>query len=281
MSIGIPAISTTIPAGIPCWVELATMDEAVTRDFYSRLFGWTYHLRRDPSTPTGRYLTASSKVFDASGLYHTWAGWPLGWTVRLSVPSIVNAAARVEQLGGKLVLGPVNVPHHGSVVHALDPSGAPVVLWQPPPSWDFVSGLPSTFSSADLNTHDGTAADHFFSRLFNYKAVRIGDGQGFDYVAWRLEQQPMLYRYVMGPEYHPDTAPHWVVYFEIDHARGTDATAGHALMLGGQVVAEPYDSPWGRIAHLADPTGAIFAIVDRSVTIAGWSRAEVDDPYDD
>ncbi|GLY67093.1 VOC family protein [Amycolatopsis taiwanensis] len=279
MSIDIPATSN--PSGVPCWVELATTDEAVTRDFYGRLFGWTYHLDRDPSTPNGRYLTASLETFDASGLYHAWAGWPTGWTVRISVPSIVNAAARIEHLGGKLMLGPVDVPRRGSVVHAIDPSGAPVVLWQPPPDWDFVSGLPNTFSSADLNTRDGAATDHFFGRLFNYKAVRIGNGRSIDYVAWRLNQQPLLYRYVMGPEYHPDTAPHWVVYFEIDHARGTDATAGHALLLGGKVLIEPYDSPWGRIAHLADPTGAIFSIVDRSVTAENWSRAEVDDPYDD
>jgi uncharacterized protein len=109
-----------------------------------------------------------------------------------------------------------------------------------------------------------------------------GSTQGIDYVEWRLERQPVLYRYVMGPEYQPVTAAHWMVYFEIEPARGTDTTAGHALMLGGKIAVEPCDSPLGRIAALADPAGAIFAVVDRSVTREVWgSRAEVDDPYDD
>lgn len=281
MTIGAPFTSSIIPSGLPCWIELATTDEAAAQDFYGQLFGWTFRIARDSSVPTARYLTASLHNLDVAGLHQSWAGWASAWMVRVSVASTVHAAGWVEHLGGKLLLGPIDVPHRGSVLHAMDPSGAPVVLWAVPPDWEFTTGLPNTFSSADLNTHDGAATDYFFSRLFNYKSVRIGDQPGLDYVEWRLDQQPVLYRYVMGPEYHPDTAPHWMVYFEVEPARGTDATAGHALMLGGGVVVEPYDSPWGRTAVLADPMGATFSIVDRSRTTKDWGRAEVDDPYDD
>lgn len=281
MSIDVQATSSVFPSGTPCWIELATTDETTAQAFYGRLFGWTYRVARDPSTPSKRYLIASREGFDVGGLYQAWAGWPSAWTVRISVANPVNAAGWVEHLGGEVVLGPVDVPGRGSVLHVVDPSGAPVVLWRPPVGFDFVSGLPNTFSSADLNTHDGAAADHFFGRLFHYKTVRISDNRNIDYVEWRLGQQPVLYRNVMGAEYYPDTAPHWMVYFEVDPARGTDATAGHALMLGASIVVEPYDSPWGRTAILADPAGSIFSVVDRSVTTEGWGRAEVDDPYDD
>lgn len=49
----------------------------------------------------------------------------------------------------------------------------------------------------------------------------------------------------------------WSVYFAADDA---DATAAQAVALGGSVVAAPQDSPFGRLATLADPTGATFKI---------------------
>jgi predicted enzyme related to lactoylglutathione lyase len=270
-----------LPSGIPCWVELATLDEEATRRFYSRLFGWTFHLNPDPATPDGRYLVATLGRLPVGGLYRTPAGRPSHWTINISVASTASAAQWVAHLGGAVTLGPVDIPGRGSIVHAEDPTGAPLVLWRPPADWNFGIGLPCTFATADLNTHDGPAADAFFCRLFRYTALQIGDTRGVDYTEWRLEQEPVLYRYVMGPEYPRNTPAHWMVYFAVDPALGINATAGHAVMLGGRAVVEPYDSPWGRIAVLADPSGAVFSIVDRTRVSPEWGRAEVDDPYDD
>jgi hypothetical protein len=281
MALGPLTTPSILPSGIPCWVELAALDEGAAQQFYNGLFGWTYYLNRDPAAPNGRYLIASLGTTDVGGIYRAAPDQPSLWTINVSVHSTANAAEWVQHLGGTVTLGPVAIPNRGSILHATDPAGAPVVFWQAPADWDFGSGAPNTFASADLNTHDGEAADGFFCRLFNYTARQIGEVRGVDYVEWLMEQQPVLYRYVMGPEYPPETLPHWMVYFEVDPARGTDATAGHALMLGGRVVAEPYDTPWGRIAILADPGGAVFSIVDRTQIAGEWGRAEVDDPYDD
>ncbi|HJQ45476.1 MAG TPA: VOC family protein [Amycolatopsis sp.] len=270
-----------LPSGIPCWVELATPDEGASQQFYGGLFGWTYYVNPDPSTPAGRYLIAAIGSTPVGGLYRAGLRQPSLWTINVSVHSTANAAEWVQHLGGAVTLGPVEIPGRGAVLHATDPAGAPVVLWQPAPDWGFGSGVPNTFASADLNTHDGEAADAFFGRLFNYAIHQIGDSRGIDYAVWELDHQAVLYRYVMGPEYPADTLPHWMVYFEVDPARGTDATAGHALMLGGRIVVDPYDTPWGRIAIIADPCGAVFSIVDRTQIAEGWGRAEVDDPYDD
>ncbi|HET6504692.1 MAG TPA: VOC family protein [Amycolatopsis sp.] len=274
----LPISSTTIPSGMPCWVELATVDETVAQDFYGRLFGWTYRINRDPVTPTGRYLIASLGTLDVGGLYRVPPEQASAWIVNLAVRSTVTAAEWVAHLGGTIIRGPIAIPRRGSILHALDPGGAPVVFWQPPADWDFAAGLPGTFAGADLNTRNGDATDGFFCRLFAYTAVRIGDDH--DYTEWRLDRQPVLYRYVMGPEYPADTPPHWTVYFEVDPAHGADATAGRAIMLGGRVLVEPYDAPWGRTAVLADPSGAMFSIIDHA-RAEEWGRAEVDDPYDD
>ncbi|QRP44327.1 VOC family protein [Amycolatopsis sp. FDAARGOS 1241] len=280
MSVG-SASASAIPAGLPCWIEVACRDEAVTQQFYTGLFGWEYEVHRDPATPTGRYWISSLAGEPTGGLYQAGAQSAPGWTLHISVPHTASAAEWVEYLGGQVTLGPVAIPDRGSIVHAVDASGAPVVFWEAPPNWRFVTGVPNTFSGADLNAHDGAAADHFYTKLFNYASHQIGDGDAFDYVEYLIEHTPVLYRYVMGSEYSRDTPPHWLVYFEVDPARGTDATAGQALMLGGTVVIQPYDTAYGRMAILADPDGAVFAVIDHSRTLDDIGRAEVDDPYDD
>ncbi len=49
--------------------------------------------------------------------------------------------------------------------------------------------------------------------------------------------------------------PHWVTYFTVASA---DEVAGQTVSLGGKVLAEPFDSPFGRMAWIEDPFGAQF-----------------------
>jgi predicted enzyme related to lactoylglutathione lyase len=55
-----------------------------------------------------------------------------------------------------------------------------------------------------------------------------------------------------------DTPAHWVAYFSVVDADAavTAATAG-----GGSALAGPHDTPYGRIAFLTDPNGAVFAVI--------------------
>ncbi|SFO85005.1 hypothetical protein SAMN05421810_101174 [Amycolatopsis arida] len=278
MSLGMPDRGPVLRPGTPCWVELATPDEARAQHFYAALLGWRYDTRPDPVT--GRYAIASLGGEPAAGLYLAGAGQPSGWTVHLAVGNIDAVAEWVPRLGGRRVLGPADIPHRGTILHATDRSGAPVVFWQLMDTWRFAVGVPGAFAGADLNTHDGAAADVFYCHLFGYTSMQIG-GDGLDYAEWRLDHLPVLYRYVMGSEYEPTAQPHWMVYFLIDPARGTDSVAAHATMLGGRVVAPPFDTPYGRTAVLADPGGATFSVIDHTTAVDGWGRAEVDDPYDD
>ncbi|OZM74138.1 glyoxalase [Amycolatopsis antarctica] len=281
MSVAEAAGEPVMSAGTPCWIELAATDEASAARFYTELFGWNFTFRPDPATPSGQYAIASRSGISTAGLYQVGAGRPPGWIPHLAVPNTVTAAEWVAHLGGRNTVGPVDLPGRGSILHSLDPTGAPVVFWRPTDSWEFASGATWTFAGADLNTHDGRAADQFYCRLFNFTSQQIGDYQTIDYAEWRLEHRSMLYRYVMGPEYRPDTPPHWMVYFAVDPARGADGVAGHALMLGGTVLTQPFDTPFGRTAILADPGGAVFSIIDHSRAIEGTGQAEVDDPYVD
>jgi predicted enzyme related to lactoylglutathione lyase len=281
MSVGIPRSHASPPPGIPCWVDLAAAEEPAARAFYSTLFGWDCYVKRDPATINLRYAIATNSGLQVAGLYQAASDQPTGWMVHLAVANTVTTAEWVEHLGGTVTQGPVDIPDRGSILHAVDAGGTPVAFWQLPPDWAFGTDLPGMFTGADLNTRDGASADAFYSRLFDFTCQQIGDGR-IDYAEWRLERMPVLYRYALGERYHEPLMPHWMVYFDVEPARGADAVAGHAIMLGGDVVTPPFDTPFGRTAVLRDPGGAVFSIIDHSCPVdTGAGRAEVDDPYDD
>jgi predicted enzyme related to lactoylglutathione lyase len=54
----------------------------------------------------------------------------------------------------------------------------------------------------------------------------------------------------------PGVPNHWHVYFAVS---GADAAVAKAAELGGSVLAEPFDTPVGRMAVLSDPQGAAFS----------------------
>jgi predicted enzyme related to lactoylglutathione lyase len=54
----------------------------------------------------------------------------------------------------------------------------------------------------------------------------------------------------------PDGVPaHWSVYWEVDDA---SAAVAQVRSLGGSVVQDAEDTPYGRLATVADPNGAQF-----------------------
>jgi hypothetical protein len=56
----------------------------------------------------------------------------------------------------------------------------------------------------------------------------------------------------------PEGAPaQWSVYWEVDD---TTATVAKVKALGGSIVADAEDSPYGRVATVADPAGAVFKL---------------------
>jgi predicted enzyme related to lactoylglutathione lyase len=249
-----------LPAGAPCWVELSTGDEQRALEFYAGLFGWEYRLTPDPTVMTGRYAVASRDGFAVAGLFQT--DRPAGWVPHIAVTDTAAGAERVGVCGGVVELGPIDFPRYDSMVYARDPLGAPVVLRTPPTGWLFTTRTPGASAGADLYTRDGVVADEFYCRMFGFQSVQLGDGLDIDYAEWQLDGQPVLYRYVMGPEYSPATPAHWMIYFVADPLEGTDATAVRALGLGGRIVVEPHDSSLGRVAVLADPGGAPFVVID-------------------
>ena len=60
-------------------------------------------------------------------------------------------------------------------------------------------------------------------------------------------------------EFMPEGAPAaWSIYFEVED---TDAALEQVVELGGKIVRPAEDTPYGRLAQAADPTGTLFKLV--------------------
>jgi uncharacterized protein len=55
-----------------------------------------------------------------------------------------------------------------------------------------------------------------------------------------------------------EAPPHWLAYFQLDDV---DAGLERVRSLGGQVLRDPVDTPYGRYAPVQDPQGATFVLI--------------------
>src|SRR5262245_47661427 len=87
------AVTEVLPAGAPCWVELATSDDRVMSEFYRALLGWEYRVTVDSSVATERYAIGTKDGFAVAGLYQTTGR--SGWIPHVAVSDINACAERV------------------------------------------------------------------------------------------------------------------------------------------------------------------------------------------
>lgn len=103
------------------WNELQTRDRQKAHAFYNHVFGWT-----DEVSDAG-YVT-----WHQDGRLHcgaltldpAWGDAPPNWLVYFLVDDIDAAAARVAELGGKVLNGPFAAGELGRMIVAQDPQGA-------------------------------------------------------------------------------------------------------------------------------------------------------------
>ena len=122
--------------GAPCWVDLATTDQAAAKSFYGGLFGWSYEDMPMDEAGHQRYSMASLGGSYAAAIYtqqdeQRQMGIPPHWSVHLTVDDVDATAGRVTELGGTLLMEPFDVFESGRMAILSDPAGAAVALWQP------------------------------------------------------------------------------------------------------------------------------------------------------
>jgi predicted enzyme related to lactoylglutathione lyase len=115
------------------------------------------------------------------------------------------------------------------------------------------------FCWVELATSDQAAAKKFYTSLFGWTADDSPMGPGAFYTMFRLNGKDIGGGYTLMPDQVAmHVPPNWLVYVAVESA---DAAVAKAKQLGGNVLAGPLDvMEYGRMAVIADPTGAVFAV---------------------
>ena len=244
-----------------CWVELATSDQAAAKNFYTSLFGWS--AVDGPMAPGEFYTMFKLGDKDVGGGYTLRAdqrsqGVPPHWMVYVAVENADAIVAKAKELGGAAFTEAFDVFDAGRMAVLQDPTGAVFSVWQPLKHHGVgIMGADGTFSWADLSTSDPPRASKFYADLFGWQMVTGDEDPEHDYIHIKNGEH-----FIGGipPASHsqPGVPPHWLIYF---HASDCDALAGKAKQLGANFYLPPTTMEnVGRMAVVADPQGAVFAL---------------------
>jgi predicted enzyme related to lactoylglutathione lyase len=252
--------------GDPIWADLFTSDPDRSVAFYTELFGWTAERAGEEF---GNYITfrKDGKVV-AGGMANHGDGGPDQWTVYLASSDAKRTADAATKNGGAVVVGPTPVGDLGTFAILGDVAGVGVGVWQPAAmagfetrgtvgggAWTDHAGAPSWF---ELHTSRYDDSLRFYRDVFGWEdPVTVSDTPEFRYTTLHSET-PMLGGVMDSTQFLPDGVPgYWTVYFGSDDV---DATVAKLVELGGSVIRPAEDTPYGRLAAVADPGGVRFSI---------------------
>jgi predicted enzyme related to lactoylglutathione lyase len=269
---------TYYPPGVPCWIDLMEPDVDAAAAFYAGMFGWELEDRMPPGAP-GKYCVARLRGADVAAIGGPYDGdeGPV-WNTYVAVENADDAAKRVVEAGGRVLVEPTDALNAGRYASLVDPSGASFSVWQ---ARDHIGARlvnePGSWNFSDLNCRDLEAAGRFYGEVFGWEVEDFAMGESRftifrlpGYGEFLLESNPELREQLESDgapssfmdavallvrESDASVPPHWSVTFAVDDA---DAAASRAEGLGATVLVPPFDAEPVRMTILADPQGAVF-----------------------
>jgi predicted enzyme related to lactoylglutathione lyase len=106
------------------WFELMTTDVDVAKKFYTNPFGWN---TEDMTMGDMNYTVVKVGEESLGGIMSTppqAEGTPPNWGVYVTVDDVDATARKAEELGGKVLVPPTDIPNVGRFSMLQDPQGA-------------------------------------------------------------------------------------------------------------------------------------------------------------
>ena len=255
-------VRTTYANGEPCWADLQTPDVAAAKDFYGRIFGWTY---QDFPTPDGR---SYAQAFAHGQLVATiapqsplqlQAGTAAKWNVYFAAKDARGLLEEARHAGGTAQFGPERVGDTGVLGFLSPPGGGTTGIWEA--GTHFGSHLfnePGALAWAELFTPEPQAAVGFFQQLFGHEVTEYPQDDGGSYSTLLIGGNEVAGVVPADPGDEAD----WQIYFGV---AGVGAAAAAAREAGGEVLVEP-DEPAaeGSLATIEDPQGGVLNLIQVS-----------------
>lgn len=244
------------------WADLVTDNLPVAQRFYSGLFGWTF------SSISPGYIIAANEERPLAGILQRprpqdrpaqprWFGF-------ISVRDLRRAEIVVTNAGGRVVAPREKLPRRGEQAVFADPEGAlfGVVRSSSGDPADFLAA-PGDWIWVQLMSRDARTAAEFYSRVAGYRIVEnIEPNRLSDFVLTSQGFARATVRTLSDEARARSVAPTWLPFVRVEKLAPSVAKVRE---LGGTVTVEPRpEYLGGRVAVVADPTGAAIGLLEWS-----------------
>ncbi|WP_073946327.1 VOC family protein [Streptomyces kebangsaanensis] len=255
-------LTTRFTDGAPNWIDVGAPDLDGARSFYGGLFGWRFRSAGPGAGGYGFFQLDGRTV--AGGTRTAPEQGPPSWTVYFRSADAEETAKAAEQAHGGVLVRPVDVRGQGRMAVLADRAGAVFGVWQPGRTQGVdMAGEPGSLCWVELYTPDLAVAAAFYHRALGLEtfAASFPDG-AYTCVNPAEGGEDSVFGGIVALADDPAekrAGAYWLPYFEVTD---TDAALDKALELGGTVRVSATDVPGvGRVARLADPYGARFAVI--------------------
>ncbi len=181
------------------------------------------------------------------------------WVGYVKVDDADRAAAKVKQLGGKILMEPTDIPNVSRFAGVTDPKGEAFNLFKPsqPGERAAVSSEPGQVGWHELHTTDWPKAFGFYTDMFGWlKGDSMDMGPMGTYQLFTINGIPS------GAMFNSPAAQgarFWLYYFNVGNI---DAAAKRVGDGGGKIMQGAMQVPGDRwVIQAADPQGAAFALL--------------------
>jgi predicted enzyme related to lactoylglutathione lyase len=238
------------------WVDVSVPDLEAGAAFYSTLFGWT---TEPPAGGDGAdYLMCRKDGRLAAGIVRS-PGLERGqWNSYVVVDSVDAIAERVGELGGTVLVAPMEVGEQGRMTYVEDLQGARLGFWEPATHQGAEAfNEPGFLTWNEIRTHVKDEAFSFYSALMPEWSFHDFEVEGGFYTMVKLGERDNAAIASLSDKF-ADVPPHWVVWFTVEDA---ESDVARIEALGGAALGPVVQTSYGPAARVADPFGAPFFII--------------------
>lgn len=249
------------------WYELMTRDPEAAKAFYDDVVGWTigsalpgpveYRQIAAGDDFVGGVLKLTEDMCE-NGARPVWLGY-------VGVDDVDLTLAKLQELGGSILMPAKDIPDVGRLAMVADPQGIPFYIMrgavEDGTSTAFKPKAPGHCSWNELTTSDQTAALDFYGQLFgweNKESMPMGEAGEYKFLHHHGEMIGAV-----SPTMNESPVPVWTYYFRVPDIQAAKAKAETR---GGKILHGPAEVPGGdHIIIGTDPEGVMFALVGELV----------------
>ncbi|MEU6089634.1 VOC family protein [Streptomyces sp. NPDC047085] len=249
-------IGTDFRTGSPMWIDLGSPDTDAAAAFYGAVFGWEF-VSAGPDAGGYGLFQKGGKTVAAMGRL-TEEGARSAWITYFRSDDIDATTREVVAGGGSVRVEPLSLGE-GRLAQFTDPQGARFAVLQSARGLETVSDN-DALVWVELHVPEPEAALRFYQGLFGWRAEELhAPGMAYWVVGVGDADQGNGSFGGVAPLPGEREEPRWLPYFAVVDV---DAAVAAAQGGGGTVVMPAVDVPdGGRVAWLADPGEALFAVL--------------------